>query len=111
MQGHFLTVLLLCGIASVFAGNLADTVSPCGPDIQVPSVIYVDGCDAAPCEVRNGTVVRFEMTFIAGELKFKFFFVSRFHRLPLLCSRGSHPGSNCTSQSHARLPPDPFHTF
>lgn len=53
--------------SSVSAGNLADTVKSCGDGIQLPFEIFVDGCDQNPCTVRNGTLVHFEMSFVAGK--------------------------------------------
>lgn len=56
-------VILCSAWNSVSAGNLADTVTSCGEGIPLPTEIYVDGCDANPCEVRNGDIVNFELVF------------------------------------------------
>lgn len=65
------TAVILCVVflvAAVNAGNLADTVGPCTDGSQTPDKIFVDGCDAFPCEVRNGDTVWVEIVFNAREL-------------------------------------------
>lgn len=65
-----LALLALClAASSVFAGDLADTVSSCGEGIPLPTHIYVDGCYENPCEVRNGDTVTFELVFTPRKCK------------------------------------------
>lgn len=58
-------IFALC-LGAVTAGNLADTVRECGPNVPTPDELFVDGCDNNPCEVRNGTTVYFELVVTPG---------------------------------------------
>lgn len=58
-------IIALC-LGAVSAGNLADTVRECGPNIPTPDELFVEGCLENPCEVRNGTTVYMEFVVTPG---------------------------------------------
>lgn len=82
---RLLAVLVIFALSSICLANLANDVTPCG-DVTRPIEIYVEGCPAVPCTVRNGTSVQFRFTWIPGSFSI-YPIVEEFQKF-LPCSRG-----------------------
>lgn len=61
-----LAVCMFAGCSSAL-GNLADTLSGCAQGGELPTKMFVRGCEVSPCTVRNGTIVEMTMVYYPRE--------------------------------------------
>lgn len=62
MQSIVVTTAVICALVLPALSNLADDVTPC-EGVTRPTEIFVEGCEATPCTIRNGDTVNFEFVY------------------------------------------------